>query len=317
MTSHRLFSAATLALSLLGAGCSAAGNPPLASPGAQSATLARSHGRPIPGAVKNYVYVGDAYANKVWIFPAGKSNPNPVGSITAGVSGPQGLAIDAAGNLYVANPDNATVTIYPSVSSTPSLTLSQDLTVPTAVAVDSKGDVWVSNEEGSYEGSVVEFPPGQTSTSKVISGLNALGIAVDSRDNLYVENYNGSAAFVSVYPPGATKPSKQFGAGDLLEPLGIMVGPTGDVYVSDYYYNDIFIYAANSYKLRQKTFYEIGGTLGLTLSKDKRLYIGEGYNNVVNEISKRGRGKLLPDELFNSLSSSFGIAADPAVAPGP
>jgi streptogramin lyase len=318
VTSHRLLSSALLAFALLSAGCSAPGTSSFAPTGAQAAgPLKRSHGRPIADATHNYVYVADAYGNTVWIFPANPADPAASGSITTGLSSPQGIAIDAGGNLYVANASNNTVTVYPPGSATPSLTLSQDLTTPAAVAVDSHGNVWVSNQLGSYEGSVVEFPAGQTTPSTVITGLNPLGVAVDSKDNLYVENYNNSAAFVSVYPPGATKPSKQFGASDLLEPLGITVGPSGDVYVSDFYYNKVFIYKKKSYELRSSTFYEIGGMLGLTLSHNKRLYIGEGSNTVVNEVAKRGFGKLLSDELHNSLSSSFGVAADPAVAPGP
>ncbi len=316
MTSHRLLSAA-IALGMASVGCSAAGTPPVAPSGVRTTASGVTHGRPVPSAGKNYIYVGDAYANAVWIFPAGSSKSNPVGSITTGVSGPQGVAVDAAGKLYVANPDNNTVTIYPPGGSSPSLTLSQDLTTPSAVAVDSKGNVWVSNELGSNEGSVVEFPPGQTAPSTIIGGLNPLGVAVDSSGNLYVENYNDSSAFVSVYPPGATKPSKEFGAHDLLEPLGIIVGPTGLVYVSDYSYNKIFVYTAQSHKLRQSTFFETGGMLAMTLAKNNRLYLGEGSNNVVNEVSKRGFGTLLSNQFHNPLSSSFGVAADPAVTPGP
>src|SRR5579863_338536 len=191
MASRQPLSAGPVLLALLAAaGCSAAGTSAV-TPVAPRA-FAPSHARPIAALGKNFVYVADAYANTVWIFPA-SSGSSPVGSITSGVGGPQGLAVDAAGNLYVANPDNATVTIYSGGSTTPSLTLSQDLTVPTAVAVDKKGNVWVSNEEGGNAGSVVEFPTGKTTPTTVISGLNPLGIAVDSRRNLYVENYTTTA----------------------------------------------------------------------------------------------------------------------------
>lgn len=317
MTSHRLLSAATIAFAFGAAGCSGPATQPIAPSLSQPAVLGMTAGRPVPTATKNYIYVGDAYAQAVWIFPAGPSNPNPVGSITTGVSGPQGVAVDASGNLYVANPSRNDVTVYPPGSSSPSLTLSQNLTSPTAVAVDAKGNVWVSNQLGSNQGSVVEFPPGKSSPSTVISGLNPLGVAVDGARNLYVANYNASKAFVSVYPPGATKPSKSFGASDLLEPLGVIVGPSGDVYVADFYYNKVFIYTAKSYKLKQSTFYEIGGMQSLTISKNGRLYIGEGNNNVINEVSKRGFGTLLTNYYHNSLQSSFGVAADPAVTPGP
>jgi hypothetical protein len=318
MDSCRPRSAAALALVLLAAGCSAAGTSPLGSPEGRPLSLPHVvHGRPIPDAQHKYVYVADNYAGTVWIFPAGKANPNPTGSITTGIVGPQGLAVDGSGNLYVANTSGGTVTVYPPGGSSPSLTLSQDLTDPTAVAVDSKGDVWVSNEEGGYQGSLVEFPAGQTTPSTVINNLNPLGIAVDSADNLYAESYNSSTAYVAIYPPGASQPSQTFGQKDLLEPLGVTVGPTGDVYVGDYYYDDVFIFAAKTHKLRHKVFVEAGDLVGLTISRDKRLYVADADMAVVSEISRRGFGKVLADRLHNNLSSAFGVAADPAVAPGP
>jgi hypothetical protein len=315
MASYRPLFAGSLLIALVAAaGCSAAGTSAV-TPAAPQA-FAASQRRPIAAAGKNYVYVADAYADTVWIFRARGSNPSPSGSITSGVAGPQGLAIDAAGTLYVANPDNATVTIYPAGSVTPSLTLSQDLTVPTAVAVDSKGNVWVSNEEGGDAGSVVEFPAGKTTPSTVISGLNPLGVAVDSKRNLYVENYNSTEAFVSVYPPGATKPSKSFGQGDLIEPLGITIGSTGDVYVCDYYLAKVFVYKPKSYKLRTSVFVQ-EGSLVPTLSETKWLYIGTGSQAVVSSITRNGFGKQTDQRYHTDLQSAFGIAADPAVVPGP
>lgn len=315
MASYRpLLAGSVLIAVLAAAGCSGTGTSTM-TPAAPQA-FERSHGRPMPAPGKNFVYVADTYANTVYIFPARPAGANPVGSITTGVSGPQGLAIDASGNLYVGNPDNATVTIYPPGSTSPSLTLKQDLAVPAAVAVDKKGNVWVSNEEGSNQGSVVEFPAGSASPSTVISGLNPLGVAVDSRRNLYVEEENSSGAVVAVYPHGATKPSKTFGQGNLIEPTGITIAANGDVYVSDYYLADVFVFKAKSYTLRKKIFVQEGSLIP-TLSQTDGLYVGTGSQAVVSEIARDGLGKETDQWFFGPLTSSFGMAADPAVTPGP
>lgn len=315
MASRQPLSVLFLFALAVGAGCSTGGTSAVTPSAANVA--AQALGRPLSDASSNHVYVADNFASTVWIFPAGGTNPNPVGSITNGIVGPQGLAVDAAGKLYVANSGNDTVTIYPPGSSSPSLTLHQDLTTPAAVAVDSKGNVWVSNELGSYEGSVVEFPAGQTTPSTVISGLNPYGVAIDSANNLYVANYNIYAAFVSVYPPGKTKPSKEFGQNNLIEPLGITVGPSGEVYVADYQYDDVFIFTAKTHRLRKTVFVESGDLSALTISQNKRVYVADSDMGVVSEISRYGFGHVLANRYHNDLQSAFGVAADPAVAPGP
>ncbi|HEY2473659.1 MAG TPA: NHL repeat-containing protein [Candidatus Cybelea sp.] len=299
------------------AGCSAAGTSAIAPPAAQPGASARNHGRPLPTAAHDYVYVADAYASTVWIFPAKGFDKSPVGSITTGVSGPEGMAVDSTGNLYVTNTSAATVTIYPPGSSQPSLTLSQDLVTPAAVAVDSRGNVWVSNEDGGYTGSVVEFPPGSTKPSQVITGLTPYGVAVDSKGNLYVAGDSNGAASISVYPPGKTKPSKQFGQSELYNPYGVIVGPNGDIEVCDWYLDTVFIYKHGSYKLLRQVYAGSSDAGQLTLAKDHRLYVANDDSIVVTEIGHNGFGHLLQDRLFTNLNSAFGIAADPEVVPGP
>ncbi len=302
------------------AGCSAAGSSAIAPSATQTGAFTHVHGRPLATPAHGYIYVADAYANTVWIFPAKGANPSPVGSITSGLSTPQGMAIDSTGNLYVTNDSHnpPDVTIYPPGSSTPSRTLTQDLTVPAAVAVDSKGNVWVSNEEGGYEGSVVEFPAGSSTPSMVLSGLIPYGVAVDSQGNLYVGEQTTTEAFIAVYPPGATKPSKEFGQKDLIDPYGVIVGPMGDIEVCDYNFNKVFIYAPKTYKLRHKVLITTTFDLGqLTLAQNRRLYVGGDDDNVVGEVARNGFGRVLSARLHTDLNSSFGVAADPPVIPGP
>jgi hypothetical protein len=81
------------------AGCSAAGSSAIAPSPPQSGAFTHVHGRPLASPAHDYVYVADAYANTVWIFPAKGVDPSPIGSITSGLSSPQGMAIDSTGNL--------------------------------------------------------------------------------------------------------------------------------------------------------------------------------------------------------------------------
>jgi sugar lactone lactonase YvrE len=316
METYRLLRATALLGVFATSACSIGGGAPPATPAGLAPNGVPAHGRPMADAQHAYVYVADNFENTVFIFPAGGAYPSPVGTVTDGLSGPQGLAVDPTGNLYVANTSNDTVTMYPPGSGSPSLTLHQDLTAPAAIALDPKGNVWVSNELGSNQGTVVEFPAGQTAPSTVISGINPLGLAFDGAGNLYVEAYDTSKAYVSVYPPGKTKSSTSFGQSQLEEPLGITVGPNGDVLVSDYALDDVFVYQHHSHKLRKTTFVEAGSLGPLTISTNHRLYVADDDMAEVSEIAHRGFGKVLTNHYHTSLSSAYGVAADPVAPPG-
>jgi hypothetical protein len=58
-----------------------------------------------------------------------------VRTITDGIDAPSALIFDDLENLYVANPERNSVSIFPIGAVTPSLTLSENLMHPLALAV--------------------------------------------------------------------------------------------------------------------------------------------------------------------------------------
>jgi len=67
-------------------------------------------------------------------------------TITAGMNAPTRLAFDAAGNLYVTNTGNNTVTVYnSSLTQITTATISTGLSRPLGIAVDQSGNVYVAN----------------------------------------------------------------------------------------------------------------------------------------------------------------------------
>jgi DNA-binding beta-propeller fold protein YncE len=121
-----------------------------------------------------------------------------------------------------------------------SLTLTQDLTIPAAVAVDTNGDVYVANR-GSAP-SVVVYPQGQTTPSRVItSDLIEMPqqIAFDAARNLYISD---SLMGVSELAYGSQEPT----ALNLQGPKraeGIAIDPRdGNLFVSDEPSQKVFVY---------------------------------------------------------------------------
>jgi hypothetical protein len=187
-----------------------------------------------------WLYVAGSAGNVINVFDLTKFGDPQIGHITAGVDLPGGMAVDPQGTLYAPNWNGANVTIYPPMATEPSLTLTQDLTIPAAVAVDTNGDVYVANR-GSAP-SIVVFPDGQTTPSRVITSdliESPQQIAFDGARNLYIsDNLMG----VSELAYGSQQPTALNLQG-LKRAEGIAIDPRdGNVFVSDEPSQKVLVY---------------------------------------------------------------------------
>jgi sugar lactone lactonase YvrE len=108
------------------------------------------------------------------------------------LSGPFGLAFDAAGDLYIANFPNGQIVELPKgcSASTCQVTVATGLVNPTAVAVDQNGNVFAADYYGNQ---VVEIPSGCATSACWIQIGNGLaypaGVAVDDAGNIFIADY--------------------------------------------------------------------------------------------------------------------------------
>ena len=144
----------------------------------------------------------------------------PARTIATGVEGPNALAFDSAGSLYVANVGKAglggsysAVDVYARGASAPSRVITAGLDFPSAVAFDVAGNLWIANYKA---GTVTEYAPGQSSPSQTIATTpweRPYGLLFDGSQNLYVltlgpnSTSSGNTGAITVYPPGQTTPS--------------------------------------------------------------------------------------------------------------
>lgn len=188
---------------------------------------------------KELLYVSDTGKGMIDIFSV--PSYSMVGQITSGIDLPEGLATDYKGNLYVANFDGGTVTVYKPGKTSPSLTLT-DSHEPDAVAVGSDGYVYV----GDFGGGIDVYPPGAKSPSKRIEkpalDYGVISVAVDSRDNFY-------GAGDGLYGPAVVEfyhASKGGGTNLHLTglgiPTGVVIDDKRDVVVSDFALGKVLIY---------------------------------------------------------------------------
>jgi sugar lactone lactonase YvrE len=171
----------------------------------------------------SYFYVLN-YSAGVAAFATGATAP--AFTITSGLDKPSSIAVDAKGNLYVANDGNNTVTVYPPGQSSPSETISRGISNPSGFAFDSLGDLYVLNY-GAED--VAVYPLGATSpTETITSGVGYPHAATfDAQGTLYVDNYNT----ITEYANGATALTRTIKG--VKGSNAIVIGGDGYLYVSD------------------------------------------------------------------------------------
>lgn len=136
--------------------------------------------------VTNLGMGGASTVPTVNVYAAGtKGNVAPIATISGsstGLSGPNGIALDSSGKIYVANAGNDTVTVYAAGANgnvAPTATIggpNTGLANPTGVALDNAGNIYVANYGHTRNsGTVTSYPAGangNVAPTMTISGSN-------------------------------------------------------------------------------------------------------------------------------------------------
>ena len=115
-------------------------------------------------------------------------SPGIEATLGSGLQTPSQVAVDAAGNVYVADPGQGKVMMFAAGASS-AASVGTGLTSPTGVAVDGAGDVFIAD---SGTGTVYEVPMGSSGLNAagqwtVVGGLGSnLSLAADNLGDLYV-----------------------------------------------------------------------------------------------------------------------------------
>jgi sugar lactone lactonase YvrE len=177
-----------------------------------------------------WLYVGSDLNNVVTAYDLQSPDNQLVEKITSGISRPGGIALDAAGTLYVPNENAATVTVYSAGSTEPNLTLT-GTDSPEGVVVDSEDNVYVCNR-GANPGISIYLAGQSTPAQHITSSLlqSPSQVALDSAGTLYISDNNTGLSFLLAGSQTVTHLDLQ---GLPRIPSGLAVdSSTGNIYLS-------------------------------------------------------------------------------------
>jgi|GEM_PF-1451387 len=220
----------------------------------------------------------------------------------SGFADPQGVAADAAGNIYVADRDHNAVKKIPAAGGA-AIKLGAGFNKPTGIAVDPAGNVYVADKGNN---AVKKIPAGGSAAVVLSAGFNSpSGLAVDVAGNVYVVDASNS-----LYKLAAGGGSPVVLATGLNNPGGVAVDPAGNIYVADTGNKTIKEFPSDSSP--EITF---GGGFtspqGLASDNAGNIYVTDGVKNDVYFIAAGGQAAPVAIGIAG-LNNPYGIAANGA-----
>jgi sugar lactone lactonase YvrE len=187
--------------------------------------------------------------------------------------GPEGIVLDASGNIYVADAGNNVIRAINSagivstfagstnVGSTNGALLSASFNNPSGLAIDGTGNIYVADllngmiRKISISGGLVSTYAGNGDSTSSVNGIDTAAsfyfpnnLAVDASGNIYVTEYvtnlirkiNPNGTVTTFAGSGAQGQADSTGtAASFNGPSGVAVDKAGNVYVADTYNNVI------------------------------------------------------------------------------
>jgi hypothetical protein len=233
--------------------------------------------------------------------------------LSSGLSKPVGVAVDSAGNVYVADAGDDAIKEIAAGTHAATTLFSTGVNYPdgvafdSGVAVDSAGNIYVVN---SGYGSILEIA---ADTHAVISLLSSdlitvpNGIAVDSAGNVYVADTGDNA--IKEIAAGTHAVTTLISSG-LSTPTAVAVDSAGNVYVADTMSNAIKEIAADTHAVTTLLSSGLYAPEGIAVDSAGNVNVADTGNNAIKEIAAGTHA--VTTLLSSGLTAPEGIAVDSA-----
>ena len=145
---------------------------------------------------------------------------------------PYGIAVDASGNVWIANWGGSSISELTYASNYVSANTFSVGSGPEVITIDASGNVWVTNDS-NYQGNTVSeltYISNYTTANTFSVGSGPAGIALDFTGNVWVVNQGGNTVSEITYASNYTT-ANTFAVGTV--PLGIAIDASGNVWVTN------------------------------------------------------------------------------------
>jgi DNA-binding beta-propeller fold protein YncE len=198
--------------------------------------------------------------------------------VSNGLSSPYGVAVDAAGNVYVADYSDNAIKKWTAANNTLTPLVSSGLSVPIGVAVDGAGNVYIADSGNS---AVKEWnATNGTVTTLVSSGLSSpFAVAVDGAGNVYIADTGNDAVKLWTAVDHTVTTIVSAGLG---QPNGVAVDAAGNVYIGDFKNNAIEMWIAANNTLSTLVS-GLNGADGVAVDGAGNVYVADYEDNTIKE----------------------------------
>jgi DNA-binding beta-propeller fold protein YncE len=246
--------------------------------------------------------------------------PNTENTVpTSPLSNPSGVAVDASGNIYIADTDNNRVLkeTYSAGSYTESTVPTSPLSWPYGVAVDGSGNIYIADTGNDWVLKETLSAGSYTESTVPTSNLNSpFGVAVDGSGNVYIADTDNYRVLKETLSEGSYTESI-VPTSPLGWTFGVAVDGGGNVYISDPYDNRVLKETLSEGSYREITLPTSGlsGPYGIAVDGSGNVYIvdyygdGSGNSSVLKETLSSGSYTQSTVQT-SSLNGPFGIAVD-------
>jgi len=228
--------------------------------------------------------------------------------VSSRLNAPTGVAVDGAGNVYIADSGNNAIKEWTAANNTITTPVA-GLDDPDGVAVDGAGNIYIadSGDNAIYKWTETNDIVSTLITLTTNAGVNFYGLALDGVGNVYVADSSDNA--VKEYTAAISQLTTLVSSG-LQHPSGLAVDDAGNVYIADSGNNVVKQWTAANRSVTTLVSSGLSDPFGVAVDGAGNVYIADTSNNVLQRWT--AASNILSTLVSSGLNGLKGVAVDGA-----